>query len=226
MADPTAYEELINRYADEYDLRPDIFRNMIRQESGFNPNAVSPKGAEGMGQVMPDTARDPGYGVRPLLAEDVRNPEENLRFSAEYLSAMLREFGGDYPMALAAYNAGPRAVKRYEGIPPFKETQNYVQTILGSEELLGTSGQTRPQARPEAVDPRSLIRPQARPERTSEDQASNTSSLDYLSNALSYLDTSGMMEAPRYQMNAPGVLRPRAGSGTRALKQLGIASLA
>lgn len=221
MADPTAYDELINRYADEYDIDPLIFRRLINQESRFNPVAVSPKGATGIGQVMPDTARDPGYGVRPLASEDLTNPDENLRFSAEYLGAMLREFGGDYPMALAAYNAGPGAVKKYEGIPPFEETQNYVQTILGSEEILGSSGQVRPQARPEAVDPRSLIRPQARPE----DQAANNSPLDYLSDALPYLDAAQLPGAPQARFDPPGVRRPQRRSGDDALKRLGLASL-
>jgi hypothetical protein len=210
MADPTAYDELINRYADEYDIDPQIFRRLINQESRFNPQAVSPKGATGIGQVMPATARDPGYGVRPLAAEDLTNAEENLRFSAEYLGAMLREFGGDYPMALAAYNAGPGAVKKYEGIPPFEETQNYVQTILGSEELLRTSGQVRPQARPEPV---------------AEDQAENNSYLDSLSEALPYLEAAQLTGAPQARFDPPGVRRPQRRSGDDALKRLGIASL-
>lgn len=210
MADPTAYDELINRYADEYDIDPQIFRRLINQESRFNPQAVSPKGATGIGQVMPATARDPGYGVRPLAAEDLTNADENLRFSAEYLGAMLREFGGDYPMALAAYNAGPGAVKKYEGIPPFEETQNYVQTILGSEELLSTSGQ---------------VRPQARPEPGTKDQAENNSYLDSLSEALPYLEAAQLTGAPQARFDPPGVRRPQRRSGDDALKRLGIASL-
>jgi soluble lytic murein transglycosylase-like protein len=82
---------------------------------------------------MPSTAADPGYGVRPLAAEDLMNPAENLRFSAEYLSAMLREFDGSERLALAAYNAGPGAVKECGDVPPFQETQNYVRAILGGE---------------------------------------------------------------------------------------------
>jgi hypothetical protein len=210
MADPTAYDELINRYADEYDIDPLIFRRLINQESRFNPVAVSPKGATGIGQVMPDTARDPGYGVRPLASEDLTNPDENLRFSAEYLGAMLREFGGDYPMALAAYNAGPGAVKKYEGIPPFEETQNYVQTILGSEEILSSSGQ---------------VRPQARPERATDDQAEDKSYLDYLSDALPYLEAAQLTGAPQARFDPPGLRRPQRRSGDDALKRLGLASL-
>lgn len=210
MADPTAYDELINRYADEYDIDPLIFRRLINQESRFNPEAVSPKGATGIGQVMPGTARDPGYGVRPLASEDLTNPDENLRFSAEYLGAMLREFGGDYPMALAAYNAGPGAVKKYEGIPPFEETQNYVQTILGSEEILSSSGR---------------VRPQARPERATDDQAEDKSYLDYLSDALPYLEAAQLTGAPQARFDPPGVRRPQQRSGDAALKRLGLASL-
>ena len=218
MADTTAYDELINQYADEYDIDPLIFRRLINQESRFNPNAVSNKGATGIGQVMPDTARDPGYGIRPLAAEDLTNPTENLRFSAEYLGAMLREFGGDYPMALAAYNAGPGAVKKYEGIPPFKETQNYVQSILGSEELLRPDGGS-------SLAPDTSLRPQARPGSTGEDQATNNSYLDSLSEALPYLDAAQLSGAPQYEFDPPGVVRPRGGSGSDALKRLGIASL-
>jgi hypothetical protein len=116
-------------YARRYGLNPEIFVRQMMQESGMNPDAVSPKGALGIAQIMPATARNPGYGVRPI--KDPTDPEEGLRFGAEYMRAMLDEFGGDYKLALAAYNAGAGAVKKAGGVPPFQETQNYVNSILG-----------------------------------------------------------------------------------------------
>jgi hypothetical protein len=123
------YTDLAVSYARRYGLNPEIFVRQMMQESGMNPDAVSPKGALGIAQIMPATARNPGYGVRPI--EDPTDPEEGLRFGAEYMRAMLDEFGGDYKLALSAYNAGAGAVKKYGGVPPFQETQNYVSKILG-----------------------------------------------------------------------------------------------
>ena len=122
------YGELAASIAREYGLNPEIFVRQMMQESGLNPDAVSPAGAVGIAQIMPDTARDPGYGVTPI--DDLRDPEASLRFGAQYMRAMLDKYG-DYGLALAAYNAGPGAVEEYGGIPPFKETQNYVSSILG-----------------------------------------------------------------------------------------------
>ena len=125
--------------AERYGLDPEIFVKQIQQESGFNPAARNKRtGATGLGQVMSATAQDPGYGVTPL--RDRLDPVENLRFSAEYMSKMLEKFDGSYPLALAAYNAGPGVVQKTGGIPEFQETQDYVQKIL--------AGPTRPQARP------------------------------------------------------------------------------
>jgi hypothetical protein len=122
------YGELAASYARRYGLDPEIFVRQMMQESGLNPDAVSPKGAVGIAQIMPGTARDPGYGVTPVT--DPTDPEEALRFGAEYMRAMLDKYG-DYGLALAAYNAGPGAVDKAGGIPPFQETQNYVASILG-----------------------------------------------------------------------------------------------
>lgn len=124
------YSELAARYARQYGLDPEIFVRQMVQESGLNPDAVSPKGAVGIAQVMPATARDPGFGVRPI--SDRNDPEESLRFGAEYMRALLDKYG-DYGLALAAYNAGPGAVDKAGGIPPFQETQNYVRAILGGK---------------------------------------------------------------------------------------------
>lgn len=124
---------MARQIARDYGLNPDIFVRMIQQESGFDPEARSRVGAIGLAQVMPDTARDPGYGVEPisdlsaLLDDDI-----NMRFGAEYLRAMLDKFNGDYGLALAAYNAGPGAVEKAGNrIPQFEETQKYVGNILG-----------------------------------------------------------------------------------------------
>lgn len=100
-----------------------LFLRLVQQESGWNPRAVSPKGAIGLAQLMPQTARS--LGVNPY------DPAQNLDGGARYLSTQYRRFGS-WPLALAAYNAGPGAVEKYGGIPPYRETQNYVRVIWGS----------------------------------------------------------------------------------------------
>lgn len=99
-----------------------LFLRLVEQESGWNPQARSVKGALGLAQLMPDTAR--ALGVDPL------DPAQNLEGGARYLRAQFEAFGS-WPLALAAYNAGPGAVARHGGVPPFAETQNYVQVIWG-----------------------------------------------------------------------------------------------
>lgn len=101
----------------------DLFLRLIQQESGWNPTAKSHKGALGLAQLMPSTAR--------RLRVDPSDPHENLDGGARYLSQQYRTFGS-WRLALAAYNAGPGAVKRHKGVPPYKETQNYVKVIWGS----------------------------------------------------------------------------------------------
>lgn len=103
-------------------LDPDVFERLIRQESGFDPTAVSRAGAIGLTQLMPATAQD--------LGVDPRDPEQNLRGGARFLRQMLDRYGGDYRIALAAYNAGPGNVDRYGGVPPFEETQLYLERVL------------------------------------------------------------------------------------------------
>ena len=104
-------------------LDPRLFLALINQESRFNPGAVSPAGAIGLTQLMPGTAAD--------LNVDPRDPWQNLAGGARYLRQQLDTFG-DPALALAAYNAGPGAVRRYGGVPPYAETQNYVKAILGN----------------------------------------------------------------------------------------------
>lgn len=96
---------------------------LVEQESSFNPQAVSPVGAQGLTQLMPATARSLGV-TNPM------DPVQNLNGGAKYLAQMMREFNGDTRLALAAYNAGPGAVRRHGGIPPYRETQNYVSRIM------------------------------------------------------------------------------------------------
>lgn len=101
----------------------DLFLRLVQQESGWNASAVSNKGALGLAQLMPGTAA--------ILGVDPRDPTQNLEGGARYLREQFNTFG-DWRLALAAYNAGPGAVQRHGGIPPYRETQNYVQVIWGS----------------------------------------------------------------------------------------------
>ncbi|MEP4194282.1 MAG: lytic transglycosylase domain-containing protein [Aliishimia sp.] len=97
-----------------------LFQALIEAESGYNPTAISPKGAYGLGQLMPVTARS--------LGVDRTDPKQNLEGAARYLLAQLSEFR-DIDLALAAYNAGPHRVREFGGVPPFKETRNYIARI-------------------------------------------------------------------------------------------------
>jgi soluble lytic murein transglycosylase-like protein len=116
------YQHLIEEKAKKYHLDPTLLAGLIRQESNFNPYAVSHCGAMGLGQIMPETARYLGV-------KDPFNAAQNLDGAAKYLREQLDTFGGNVDKALAAYNAGPGAVQKYGGIPPYKETQNYVKAI-------------------------------------------------------------------------------------------------
>lgn len=123
------YREEARKAALEFGLNPLLFERQIQQESGFNPNAQSPKGAFGLAQLLPGTVLDMG-----VMRND---PIDNLRGGAKYLRMLLDKYNGDYRLALAAYNAGMGNVDKYGGIPPFKETQNYVSTIVGRD-VIGT----------------------------------------------------------------------------------------
>lgn len=121
--DATSLRQLADQIAEEAGVDASLFAALISAESGWNPSAVSPKGAMGLTQLMPDTARSLGV-TNPF------DPIENMRGGARYLRRMLDEFGS-VELALAAYNAGPGAVRRYGGVPPYQETQAYVRRILG-----------------------------------------------------------------------------------------------
>ena len=116
------YGAEITAAAKKYGLDPALLAGLVKQESGFNPNAGSPAGARGLTQLMPATAA--GLGVTNVL-----DPAQSLEGGAKYLRQQLDAFGGDVTRALAAYNAGPGAVKRYGGVPPYAETQNYVRAV-------------------------------------------------------------------------------------------------
>lgn len=116
------YRDTAYRIALEEGVDPDLFIRLVTAESAFNPSARSPAGAFGLAQLMPGTAAE--------LGVDPEDPVQNLRGGARYLRQQIDRFG-DTSLALAAYNAGPRNVSKYGGIPPFEETQNYVNKIMG-----------------------------------------------------------------------------------------------
>lgn len=115
--------DLARSAAMRHDIPADLFLRLVQQESGWNVGALSPKGAIGLAQLMPGTARQ--------LGVDPHDPVANLEGGARYLKMQYQAFGS-WPLALAAYNAGPGAVQQYGGIPPYAETQGYVQTIWGT----------------------------------------------------------------------------------------------
>lgn len=132
-ADPSSFEVAgssgqFGPMADEAAIKngvdPKIFRALVNTESAWNPSATSKMGAKGLCQLMPTTAQSLGVN-------DVNDPRQSLEGGAKYLKQMLDEFGGDYGKALAAYNAGPGAVRRSGGIPPYQETISYVRKIMG-----------------------------------------------------------------------------------------------
>src|SRR5262245_45576686 len=111
----------------KYNLPPALVLGFIKQESGFKPQAKSWCGAQGLMQLMPGTAKQLGV-------QDAWNIEQNVDGGCKYIRQMLDKFDGDLPKAIAAYNAGPGAVQKYNGVPPFKETQAYVPAVLAHAE--------------------------------------------------------------------------------------------
>ena len=118
-------DEIVETFSNKYGIDGDFIKAIIKQESGFNPKATSKKGAMGLMQLMPETAKSLGV-------INAYNPWENVEGGVKYLKDLMDRFGNDEKLALAAYNAGPNAVKKYGGIPPYKETQNYVNAIMAN----------------------------------------------------------------------------------------------
>lgn len=125
-ADPMAslkFYDAIAEAAETHDVHPALIAAVIRAESNFNPKAVSGAGAKGLMQINPPTQR---Y----LRLKNVFDPRQNIQAGSRYLRELLDKFGGDLPMAVAAYNAGPGAVSKHDGIPPYRETKAYVKKVL------------------------------------------------------------------------------------------------
>lgn len=119
-----AYEEIIQEAAEKYGVDPALIRAVMQAESAFHPYAVSRAGAEGLMQLMPDLSDEMGVS-------DAFDPRENIMGGVRYLKRLLDYHDGDLDLTLASYNAGPGNVERYGGVPPFRETRNYVKTIKG-----------------------------------------------------------------------------------------------
>lgn len=117
------FRSVIHQAADRYQIDPALVKAIIMAESGYNPTAISKKGAKGLMQLMPKTAE--ALGVK-----DSFNPKHNIDAGVEYFRKLLDQFDGDVELALAAYNAGSRKVRQYNGIPPFKATQFYIKKVF------------------------------------------------------------------------------------------------
>ncbi|MGE0040176.1 MAG: lytic transglycosylase domain-containing protein [Vicinamibacterales bacterium] len=119
------FDRLIERHAADQGVPADLVRAVIQVESGFDPRAVSPKGAVGLMQLMPGTARELGV-------QDPFHPDQNIKGGVTYLRRLLDRYQDDVELALAAYNAGPGSVERYAGVPPYRETRDYVRKVTGA----------------------------------------------------------------------------------------------
>jgi soluble lytic murein transglycosylase-like protein len=130
---PAEFEQLIRTCSDKYGVNPCLVKAVIHAESGYNPNAVSSKGASGLMQLMPGTAKS-------LKVADRFNPKDNVEGGVKYLRFLLDTFRGDVSLAVAAYNAGLSKVAKYGGIPPYNETRTYVNRVLSYMKSYQESG--------------------------------------------------------------------------------------
>ena len=131
---PTRYDDLILSAAERYGVDPALVRAVVKAESDFNETARSRKGAQGLMQLMPETARLHNVA-------NVYDPEENIEGGVQHLRLLLDRYRGDLKLALAAYNAGVQAVEKHGGIPPFAETKEYVRRVLTFHERYRKNGQ-------------------------------------------------------------------------------------
>ena len=117
------YDQIITEAAKRHGVSFSLLKAMIKIESDFNPRAISRAGAMGLMQIMPEN-------IKELKIKDPFDPRENIMGGTRYLKQMMDRFNGKLPLALAAYNAGPNIVERYQRIPPFTETENYVEAVM------------------------------------------------------------------------------------------------
>jgi soluble lytic murein transglycosylase-like protein len=125
VSQASAYDDLIARAADQSAVDPRLVKSVMLIESGFDPAAVSRKGARGLMQLMPETAAEQGV-------EDIHDPAQNIAAGVRHLSRLLERYEGDVVKSLAAYNAGEAAVEKYDGVPPYEETRLYVRKTLSA----------------------------------------------------------------------------------------------
>ena len=132
MSENNRHRRVAAQMAERYGVDPELFTRLVARESNWNPNAKGAAGEIGYTQIMAETARDPGFGVRPI--QDRNDPEDNLRFGAEYLGRLIEYYDGDYSKALMAYNGGAGNVDRGR---PSSGAQRYASELLGGKEVKG-----------------------------------------------------------------------------------------